>query len=173
MAEPKTGEIGWFSPDPRAIFDLNEFHIPRSLKLVIKKGIFEIRVDTCFEEVMRACGKREETWISDDLVQTYLRLFTLGFAHSIESWKDGKLVGGLYGVAIGGAFFGESMFSEEQNASKVALVHLVERMKIKGYTLLDTQWTTPHLKMFGAKEVSRNTYLGFLKEAVEKQCFFL
>lgn len=173
MAEPGTGEIGWFSPDPRAIFELDEFHVPRSLNLVMKKRIFDIRINTQFEEVMRACGEREETWISEDIVQTYLQLHKAGFAHSVESWKNGTLVGGLYGVAIGGAFFGESMFSRERDASKVALVHLVERMKSRDFMLLDTQWTTPHLKMFGAKEISRETYLERLKQAIEKQCRFV
>ena len=172
MAEPKTGEIGWFSPDPRAIFELDEFHVPRSLRLFIKKNVFDIRINTRFEEVMRACGEREETWISKDIVQTYMRLHASGFAHSVESWKDGKLAGGLYGVAIGGAFFGESMFSRERNASKAALVHLVERMKSRGFTLLDTQWTTPHLKMFGAKEIPREEYLKRLTKAIKKQCVF-
>ncbi|MCI0706897.1 MAG: leucyl/phenylalanyl-tRNA--protein transferase [Ignavibacteriae bacterium] len=173
MAEPETGEIGWFSPDPRAIFELEEFHVPRSLRLTIKKNIFEVRINARFEEVMRACGKREETWISEDIVQTYIQLHQSGFAHSVESWKNGKLAGGLYGVAIGGAFFGESMFSRERDASKVALVQLVERMKSRGFTLLDTQWTTPHLKMFGAREIPRTEYVERLKQAIELECKFV
>ncbi len=173
MADPKTGEIGWFSPDPRAIFELDEFHVPRSLKLTLKKKIFEIRVNERFEEVMRACGKREETWISEGIIQSYLLLHKLGFAHSVETWREGKLVGGLYGIAIGAAFFGESMFSRERDASKVALVHLVERMEARGYNLLDTQWMTPHLKMFGAKEISREKYLKRLKKAVVKKSSFV
>ena len=172
MAEPKMGEIGWFSPDPRAIFELDAFHVPRSLRLSIKKNVFDIRINTRFEKVMRACGEREETWISEDIVQTYMQLYTAGFAHSVESWKDGTLAGGLYGVAIGGAFFGESMFSRERNASKVALVHLVERLTSRGFILLDTQWTTPHLKMFGAKEIPREEYLKRLTKAIKKQCGF-
>ncbi|MGH2567400.1 MAG: leucyl/phenylalanyl-tRNA--protein transferase, partial [Bacteroidota bacterium] len=154
MADLKTGEIGWFSPDPRAIFELDELHIPRSLRLTLKKNMFEVRVNQRFEAVMRACAEREETWISEDIVQSYLQLQRLGLAHSVETWREGKLVGGLYGVAVGAAFFGESMFSHERDASKVALVHLVERMKKRGYELLDTQWITPHLKMLGAKEIS-------------------
>lgn len=170
MADPKTGEIGWFSPDPRAIFELDEFHIPRSLKLTLKKNIFEVRLNERFEEVMRACAKREETWISEDIVQSYLQLHRLGFAHSVETWRDGKLVGGLYGVAVGAAFFGESMFSRARDASKVALVYLAARMKSRGFELLDTQWMTPHLKMLGAKEINRGEYLKRLKKAIGKKC---
>lgn len=172
MADPKTGEIGWFSPDPRAIFELDEFHVPRSLRLVIKKNLFEVRVNTSFEQVMRGCAEREETWISEDIIRSYVELHRLGFAHSVESWSAGSLVGGLYGVAIGGAFFGESMFSRQKDASKVALVHLVERMKVRGFELLDTQWITPHLKMFGAKEISREEYLKRLRHAIKKKCTF-
>lgn len=173
MADPKTGEIGWFSPDPRAIFELDEFHVPRSLRLVIKKNLFEVRVNTSFEQVMRGCAEREETWISEDIIRSYVELHRLGFAHSVESWSAGSLVGGLYGVAIGGAFFGESMFSRQKDASKVALVHLVERMKVRGFELLDTQWITPHLKMFGAKEISREEYLKRLRHAIKKKCTFI
>lgn len=173
MADSKTGEIGWYSPDPRAIFDLERFNIPRSLHTVVKNNIFEIRVDTRFEEVMRQCGARDETWISEDIVRSYLRLHALGFAHSVESWKEDQLVGGLYGVALRGAFFGESMFSRITNASKVALVHLVERMKRRGYELLDTQFNTPHLAMFGAEEISREEYLRRLQSAIQKKCSFI
>lgn len=173
MADPKTGEIGWFSPDPRAIFELDEFHVPRSLRLVIKKNLFEVRVNTSFEQVVRGCAEREETWISEDIIRSYVELHRLGFAHSVESWSAGSLVGGLYGVAIGGAFFGESMFSRQKDASKVALVHLVERMEVRGFELLDTQWITPHLKMFGAKEISREEYLKRLRHAIKKKCTFI
>lgn len=173
MADPKTGEIGWFSPDPRAIFELEEFHVPRSLRMTIKKNLFEIRVNTRFEQVMRECARREETWISEDIVRSYVELHRLGFAHSVESWSGGALVGGLYGVAIGGAFFGESMFSRQKDASKVALVYLVERMKARGFELLDTQWITPHLKMLGAKEMTREEYLERLKRAIKKKCTFI
>lgn len=173
MADPKTGEIGWFSPDPRAIFELEEFHVPRSLRMTVKKNLFEIRVNTRFEQVMRECARREETWISEDIVRSYVELHRLGFAHSVESWSGGALVGGLYGVAIGGAFFGESMFSRQKDASKVALVYLVERMKARGFELLDTQWITPHLKMLGAKEMTREEYLERLKRAIKKKCTFI
>lgn len=173
MADPKTREIGWFSPDPRAIFELDEFHAPRSLKLVLKKNLFELRINTQFEDVMRACGEREETWISEEIVQSYLQLYKTGFAHSVETWRDGKLVGGLYGVSVGGAFFGESMFSRVPHASKVALAHLVDQMKRRELELLDTQWITPHLKMLGAKEISRTEYLKRLNKAIHKKCSFL
>ena len=173
MADSKTGEIGWYSPDPRAVFDLNEFKTPRSLKQTIRKKNFDIRVDNRFEQVIRACGGRNETWISEDIIQTYLELHRLGFAHSVESWKEGKLAGGLYGVAVGGAFFGESMFSIDRDASKVALAFLVKRMSEHGFTLLDTQWVTPHLARFGAKEIPRAEYLDKLKKAIQQKCRFI
>jgi leucyl/phenylalanyl-tRNA--protein transferase len=173
MADPPTGEIGWFSPDPRAVLELERFHIPKSLKLVLKKRPFEIRIDTSFEAVMRGCAWREETWISEELVRSYVRLNDLGFAHSVECWKGGELVGGLYGVAIAGAFFGESMFSRTRHASKVALVELVQRLRERGYTLLDTQYLTPHLAMFGAREIPREEYLKRLEQALQQQCTFV
>ncbi len=166
MADSKTGEISWYSPDPRTIFDLNEFHIPRSLKLTLKKKEFEIRINKQFEKVIRTCAEREETWISETIIQSYIQLHKFGLAHSVESWKDDSLVGGLYGVAIRGAFFGESMFSRVRGASKIALVKLVERMKERGFTLLDTQYITPHLKMFGACEIPRSEYIKRLEEAL-------
>jgi len=172
MAKPKSGAIQWYSPDPRAIFELTEFHIPRSLSLTIKKKQFEIEIDREFETVMRRCAERDETWISEGLLQSYLELHRLGFAHSVECWREKKLVGGLYGVSIAGAFFGESMFSIERNASKVALVHLVDRLKERKYELLDTQFLTPHLARFGAKEVPRTVYLMRLEQALNKKCVF-
>ena len=173
MADAKNGEIGWYSPDPRGIFDLDHFKIPRSLRQTIRKNIFEVRVNNRFEEVIRSCGAREETWISEDIVQTYVQLHRQGYAHSVESWKNGVLVGGLYGVAIGGAFFGESMFSREGDASKVALVFLVERLNERGFELLDTQWITGHLTRFGAKEIPRKEYLRILRRAIEKKGTFV
>ena len=172
MADQKTGEIGWYSPDPRTIFELDTFHVPRSLKLTLKKKPFDIRINKRFEEVMRACAKREETWISEAIIESYVQLHHAGIAHSVETWKDGILVGGLYGVAIRGAFFGESMFSKMKDASKVALVHLVMRLREKGYTLLDTQFATPHLQRFGAREIPRAEYLLRLEEALTMTCSF-
>ena len=172
MADPKTGEISWYSPDPRTIFDLNDFHIPHSLTLTLKKKDIEVRINTRFEEVMRACAHREETWISETIIQSYLQLYQDGFAHSIETWRQGTLIGGLYGVAIQGAFFGESMFSTLKDGSKIALVHLVQRMKERGYTLLDTQYLTPHLQKFGAREIPRIEYMKRLEESLTINCSF-
>jgi leucyl/phenylalanyl-tRNA---protein transferase len=173
MADSKTGEISWYSPDPRTIFDLNEFHIPRSLKLTLKKENFEVRINKRFEEVMRACAEREETWISETIIQSYIQLHQLGLAHSVETWKDDKLVGGLYGVAIRGAFFGESMFSRLPDGSKIALVNLVNRMKERGFTLLDTQYITSHLKTFGAREIPRSEYMQRLEKSLNITCSFI
>lgn len=172
MAESADGEIGWYSPDPRAILDLGAFHITRSLRLTVKKEPFEILLNRDFERVMRECAKREETWISEEIIQSYVELRRLGTAHSVECWEDNELAGGLYGVALGGAFFGESMFSRKRDASKVALVHLVQRLNEKGYLLLDTQFITPHLRGFGAVEIPRHEYLKRLKVAVQKECRF-
>ncbi len=172
MADSKTGEISWYSPDPRTIFDLNEFHIPRSLKLTLKKEEFEVHVNKQFEEVIRACAEREETWISETIIQSYSQLHQLGYAHSVETWKDGKLVGGLYGVALCGAFFGESMFSRITDASKIALVYLVKRLKEREFTLLDTQYLTPHLERFGAREIPRSDYMKRLETSLNITCSF-
>jgi leucyl/phenylalanyl-tRNA--protein transferase len=168
------GEISWFSPDPRAIIPIDEgFHVPHGLKRTLKKNPFEIRIDTSFEGVMRACAVREETWINDEIVASYVNLHRLGFAHSVETWLDGKLVGGLYGVALGGAFFGESMFHTATDASKVALHALVTRMRARGFSLLDTQWTTPHLLTFGAMEIPRAKYIKLLAACVDDACEFV
>ena len=174
MAVGERGDIGWFSPDPRAIIPLDDrFHVPHGLRRVLKKNPFEITVDGEFEAVMRACAKRREgTWISEVIVESYCNLHRLGFAHSVEARLDGKLAGGLYGVHIGGAFFGESMFHRATDASKVALVALVERLRAGGFALLDTQWTTPHLAQFGALEIPRRDYLRLLRKAVALDCKF-
>ena len=158
MAERRGGPILWFAPDPRAIIPLDGFHAPRSLRQIIRKGTFEVTADEDFPGVIQACATREETWISDEIIRVYIDLHTLGVAHSIECWREGRLAGGLYGVALGGAFFGESMFSRETDASKVALVALVERLRDRGFTLLDTQYQTPHLARFGAIEIPRRDY---------------
>lgn len=173
MADSRNGNIGWYSPDPRAVIPLDTFKVSRSLRQVLKKNLFGIRINTSFEEVIRKCGERKETWISEEIVQSYLQLHRLGHAHSVESWKDGKLAGGLYGVALGAAFFGESMFSLARDASKAALVHLVERLNKNKFELLDTQFVTAHLKKFGAYEIPRDEYLLRLKEAVHKRRSFL
>ena len=167
------GAIEWFSPDPRAILPLEDFHVPHALRRVLRKEVFEIKIDNRFGEVIRACAKREDTWINREIVESYERLHELGYAHSVETWSNGKLAGGLYGVAIGGAFFGESMFHRERDASKIALVALVEHLRAKKFALLDTQWLTPHLQQFGAIEISREHYLRLLARAVELPRKFL
>lgn len=162
----ESGAIEWFSPDPRGILPLAEFHVPHDLQRVLRKGAFEIRFDTSFENVMRRCAERPETWINEEIIESYTRLHDLGSAHSVETWMDGKLVGGLYGVSIGGAFFGESMFHHVTDASKIALCALVERLRAQKFILLDTQWLTPHLQRFGAVEVTRRQYMYLLGRAV-------
>ena len=172
MASPD-GEIAWFSPDPRAIIPLDDgFHVPHGLRRTLRKGRFEIRVDTAFETVMRQCAARDETWIDEQIIVSYVNLHRLGHAHSVEAWLDGRLAGGLYGVALGGAFFGESMFHEVTDASKVALHALVTRLRARGFELLDTQWLTPHLETFGALEIPRAEYRERLLACAEKPCVF-
>ena len=159
--------IAWFSPDPRAIIPLDRFHVPHDLRRVRRKQAFEIKIDNRFGEVIRACAKRRDTWINREIIESYEKLHELGYAHSIETWSSGKLAGGLYGVAVGGAFFGESMFHKVTDASKIALVALVEHLRARKFGLLDTQWLTPHLAQFGAIEISRTEYLHLLTSAVE------
>jgi leucyl/phenylalanyl-tRNA--protein transferase len=159
--------IEWFSPDPRAILPLEDFHVPHALRRLLRKGIFETTIDNRFSEVIAACAARKDTWISREIIESYTRLHELGHAHSVEAWLKCKLAGGLYGVAIGGAFFGESMFHLVTDASKIALVALVEHLRAYKFALLDTQWLTPHLKQFGGIEISRNHYLRLLRRAIE------
>jgi leucyl/phenylalanyl-tRNA---protein transferase len=159
--------IGWFSPDPRAVIPLEGFHVPHALRRVWRRKIFEIKIDSQFSEVIHGCAARKDTWINREIVESYERLHVLGYAHSVEAWSKNELAGGLYGVAIGGVFFGESMFHRIKDASKVALVALVERLRAKKFALLDTQWLTPHLAQFGAVEISRAHYLCLLRRAVE------
>jgi len=172
MAESREGPLGWFSPDPRAIIPLETFRISRTLRRVLQNGTFTVGMNSAFEQVIRACAGREETWISEEIIEAYTALHARGFAHSVESWQGEQLAGGLYGVAIGGAFFGESMFSRTRDASKVALVHLVTRLRARGYLLLDTQFLTPHLARFGALEIPRARYLDMLTEAVTAVTYF-
>jgi leucyl/phenylalanyl-tRNA--protein transferase len=172
MAMPD-GELGWFSPDPRGIIPIREFHVPHGLRKLLKKNLFEIRLNTAFTAVMRGCADRESTWIDGTILRSYARLHERGYAHSVEAWQGNRLVGGLYGLAIGGAFFGESMFSRESGASQVALHALVRRLDDRGFTLLDTQWTTDHLSRFGAHEIPRSEYLRRLKRALALPCRFV
>jgi leucyl/phenylalanyl-tRNA--protein transferase len=155
-------DIFWVDPEWRGIIPLQEFHVPHRLRRVIRSALFEVRCDTAFEAVIRGCAApaadRPRTWINDEIVRLYTDLFRRGCAHSVESWYEGELVGGLYGVSINGAFFGESMFSRMTDASKVALVHLVARLIRGGYSLLDTQFVTQHLQRFGAVEIPRADY---------------
>jgi leucyl/phenylalanyl-tRNA---protein transferase len=164
--------IEWFSPDPRAVLPLQDFHVPHALRRLMRKRVFETRIDTAFSKVIDACSRRDDTWINREIIESYTRLHELGYAHSVEAWKEGKLVGGLYGVAVGGAFFGESMFHRVTDASKIALVALVEHLLARKFALLDTQWLTPHLEQFGGIEISRNDYLRTLHSAVELPCRF-
>lgn len=177
MAEGRADpRIVFVDPDRRGVLPLDEFHMPRSLKKTIKRGIFEIRCDTAFPEVLAGCAestpKRKDTWINPEIERLYNQLYRLGFAHSVETWRDGRLVGGLYGVALGAAFFGESMFSRETDASKVALAALVERLKRGGFTLLDTQFLTEHLARFGAREIPRDQYRTMLEDAIVRDAAF-
>ena len=167
MAESRDGPLSWYSPDPRGIFPLRPGNIPRSVRKLVRDGRFEVRFDTSFELVMRSCAEREETWISGEIIDVYTALFRIGYGHSVEAWEGGALVGGLYGVAIGGAFFGESMFSRVSGTSKVALASLIVRLETAGFSLLDTQYITPHLAQFGAVEVPRVEYLALLENALE------
>lgn len=163
-------EIFWVEPELRGILPLDSFHLSKSLAKTIRKKPFDIRVDTAFEQVIAACAEpaqdRPSTWINSTIRTLYGQLHRLGHAHSVEAWENGELVGGLYGVSLGSAFFGESMFSRRANASKICLAHLVERLRDKGFTLLDTQFTTDHLKTFGAIDIPKEDYLVLLGKAV-------
>jgi leucyl/phenylalanyl-tRNA--protein transferase len=169
------GDIRWYSPDPRGIIPLDTFHVPRRFARALRARPFEIRVDSAFEDVIVACSQRPDTdgnWIDREIIDSYCNLHALGHAHSVEAWQEGALVGGLYGVALGGAFFGESMFHRTPDASKAALVALVERLRTRGYVLLDTQWVTDHLVQFGAIEIPRRRYLRLLDGALRRDATF-
>lgn len=163
MAESADSEeLYWFDPERRGILPLDGFHVPRKLRKAVRRGLFEMRFDSDFRAVIEACAEptpdRPKTWINADILRLYTDLFQMGCAHSVECWSEGRLVGGLYGVSLGGAFFGESMFSRVTDASKVALVHLVARLRAAGYRLLDAQFVTDHLSQFGAEEIPRAEY---------------
>jgi leucyl/phenylalanyl-tRNA---protein transferase len=169
------GEIRWYSPDPRGIIPLDTFHAPRRLARTVRQERFELRFDTSFRDVISACADRRDpdgNWIDDEILESYCALHELGIAHSVETWQDGALVGGLYGVALKGAFFGESMFHRARDASKVALTALVDRLRARGFALLDTQWVTEHLVQFGAIEVPRRRYLRMLQQALRVDATF-
>jgi leucyl/phenylalanyl-tRNA---protein transferase len=169
------GEIRWYSPDPRGIIPLETFHAPRRLARLVRQHRFEIRIDTDFAAVIGACAERrdeEGSWIDAEIFESYCALHQQGLAHSVETWQEGQLVGGLYGVALNGAFFGESMFHRVTDASKVAMVALVERLRARGFALLDTQWVTDHLSQFGAIEIPRRRYLRLLDAAMRVEARF-
>ena len=172
MADSRTGAIAWYSPDPRAIIPIPTFKISRSFRRVVRNREFEIRVNTSFQNVVRECARRADTWISNEIINAYARLHKQGHAHSVESWQRDELTGGLYGVAIGGAFFGESMFSHVSNGSKAALVYLVELLKLRGFRLLDSQFMNDHIKQFGAIELPRQEYLRRLSDALAVETRF-
>lgn len=169
-----SGEIRWFSPDPRGVLPLDRFHVPRRLARTLRQGRVPARFDTRFRAVIEACARdrAEGSWINAEIVESYGALHRQGLAHSVEAWRAGRLVGGLYGVGLGGAFFGESMFHTVRDASKVALCALVERLQQRDYRLLDVQWVTPHLEQFGAIEIPRRRYLQLLKQALTVNCRF-
>jgi leucyl/phenylalanyl-tRNA---protein transferase len=174
----ESGELRWYSPDPRGIIPLEAFHVPTRLARVVRAGRFRIEIDRDFDAVIRACAEADRhdgdpgTWIDAEIIASYCALHRSGLAHSVEAWLDGRLAGGLYGVALGGAFFGESMFHRVTDASKVALVALVDRLRTRGYRLLDLQWVTPHLERFGAVEIPRRKYLRMLEEALAVKAEF-
>ncbi len=177
MAESRESRtLHWLDPDARGVLPLHGVHISRSLMKTLRGARFTVTADQDFPGTIKACAaaraNRPETWINHEIETLFVELYRLGFAHSVETWADGQLVGGLYGAALGGAFFGESMFSIATDASKVALAHLVARLRLGGYTLLDTQFITSHLARFGALEVPRGTYHAMLAEAVEQPARF-
>ncbi|GIW75531.1 MAG: leucyl/phenylalanyl-tRNA--protein transferase [Phycisphaerae bacterium] len=177
MTDPD-GVTRWYSTDPRGVLPLDQFHCPRTLRQIVRQQRFEIRINTAFESVMRFCkdvprGDTRSSWISEELIRVYTDLHRLGYAHSVEAWQKGQLAGGLYGVALGGAFFGESMFHRVSNASKVCLVHLVQRLRDRGYVLLDTQMVTEHMTQFGATLIPACDYLQQLHQALQKECRFV
>lgn len=172
MAESKNDDyLHWIDPERRGILPLDGFHIPKSLAKTIRKGVFEIRVDSAFEAVIDGCAApapgREDSWINPIIRSLFLELHAMKLAHSVEAWRDGQLLGGLYGLALGGAFFGESMFSRATDASKVALAHLVLRLQAGGFTLLDVQFITAHLARFGVIDIARARYHLLLARALQ------
>ena len=177
MADAREDEsLFLIDPERRGVLPLGTFHIPKRLARTVRNGPYEVRIDTVFDAVIEGCAAsrpgRVDTWINHPIQRLYGQLYARGLAHSVETWLEGELVGGLYGVSLGGAFFGESMFSRERDASKVALVHLVARLRAGGYALLDTQFTTPHLRQFGAIDVERAHYQRLLDAALDRDADF-
>ncbi len=178
MAEARGSKtLHWLDPEARGVLPLDGFHLSRSLMKTLRSGKFTVTADADFSATIAGCAamreNRPETWINQEIERLFIELFQLGFAHSVETWENGKLAGGLYGACLGGAFFGESMFSTATDASKVALAHLVARLRLGGFTLLDTQFITAHLARFGATEISREAYHALLAQAVEIPARFI
>ena len=167
------GRVEFYRSDPRSVLELDSLHVSKSLGRAVRKGVYEVWIDRNFEGVIRACARRPETWISEEIIRGFKMLHERGKAHSVEAYRDDELVGGLYGVALGGAFMGESMFSQMRDASKVCLVHLVERLKERGYVLLDCQIQNNHLASLGAVEIPEKEYLKRLEEALKLQRSFV
>ncbi|WP_242531208.1 leucyl/phenylalanyl-tRNA--protein transferase [Roseococcus thiosulfatophilus] len=177
MAESRDAQtLYWLDPEQRGVIPLEEFHLPRRLARRVRQSPYAVTADTAFEAVIDACAaprpNSNDSWINEEIRRLFLALHAQGHAHSLEAWREGELVGGLYGVALGAAFFGESMFSRADDASKIALVHLVARLRLGGFTLLDAQFQTEHLAQFGTREVPRNLYKQLLADAVEKPAEF-
>lgn len=168
------GEIAWYSPDPRCIIDLQNFHVSKRLSRTYRQNKFELKVNSAFDQVIRNCARTEAEgiWITDDIVRVYTQLHERGFAHSVEAYKNGKLAGGLYGISLGGAFMGESMFHIERDASKICLLYLVERLLDRNFILLDSQYMTNHLSTLSAISISRAEYLTRLEQALQLPCKF-
>ncbi|MDQ3922160.1 MAG: leucyl/phenylalanyl-tRNA--protein transferase [Actinomycetota bacterium] len=167
------GRIEFYRSNPRSILELGSLHVSKSLSRTLRKGVYDVRIDRNFEGVIRACARRPETWINEEIIRAFVSLHERGNAHSVEAYKDDELVGGLYGVTLGGVFMGESMFSWMRDASKVCLVHLVERLKQRGYMLLDCQIHNDHLARLGAVEIPEREYLKRLEEALKLQRTFV
>lgn len=172
MAESGTGRIAWHRPDPRAIIPMDHVHVSRSLRQAIQRKTFRITFNTAFETVIARCSVRDESWISEEIIEAYTGLHDMGYAHSVEAWQGSTLVGGLYGVHIGAAFFGESMFSTVSNASKVAFAHLVSRLAHRGFRLLDTQYINDFTESLGAIEIADADYTALLADAIVHDCSF-
>jgi leucyl/phenylalanyl-tRNA---protein transferase len=170
MADEFDGKILWHSPDPRAIIPLDKIKTPRSLKQFLKNYSIDFRINSNFHYVIRKCADRNDTWISDEIVKAYIDFHNFGFAHSVEAYMNGEIVGGLYGVTLGGAFFGESMFSDISNASKAAFYFLAYRLMERGFVLLDSQYINPHTESLGAIEIPKWAYLKILNRAITLPC---
>ncbi len=173
MAEPDDGKIYWHCPDPRAIFNIYKIKTPRYIKKMIERMNLKFTINKNFEFVIRSCANRKETWISNEIIEVYLDLHKMGFAHSVETWAEDKIVGGLYGVAINGAFFGESMFNFIENTSKAAFYFLVDWLKSRGFLLLDSQYINNFTRNLGAIEISKAEYLKLLGQALKLKCSFI